>query len=180
MQLKNDLYISGGIRPFKHRVIAAALYTSIIALLVLAFERMDFSFNYKTGKGIASILELSILLLLLALRYSLVIDLYFDLDRNRYMVKLRVGPIGFGKWITLPKLDYISVFYSENKSLYDVNAWYGKNKHVTLFRTGDEQSALKGGCAIALKYEIELIDSTDPHNKRWLTDTEMHQVIKTV
>ena len=64
-------------------------------------------------------------------------------------------------------LDYVSVFKTQ-KSEFEVNIWYGKNKHYNIsnFETLNEAFIL--GRTLSDKLNLDLLDATEKGNSKWL------------
>jgi len=127
------------------------------------------------------LLVLSVLLILLGgYFYGLVllgISLHFlmeegvelDLSENKYRQLIAWYGIKFGKWQTLPLIEYVSIFETKKKSqvragggnaahfsevIFKLNLFYKKNKHISLFESEDKDMVLKIGDNISKILDI--------------------------
>jgi hypothetical protein len=69
-----------------------------LGLLFTFFTSFNFGISIEKLGGDFSLLELALFLLPIAIGFSVVKDIYFDLAEKRYMKKICFGPFGFGKW----------------------------------------------------------------------------------
>ena len=162
-----DAHISEGKRPLWQIIIAALLYTGALVSLYFFYETFSLNVSKKRIVAYFEILEITGVLFLAGVSFSLVKDYQFDFKNKQYKIIHRVGPIKVGQWRTLKSLDYISVF-KKNESKYFVNLWYNKNKHFKLFAHNKADAAIFMGKELAKKLKIELYDATDPHNSKWV------------
>lgn len=79
---------------------------------------------------------------------------------------------------TLPQIDYVCAFQqlqsdSDNEGntwysyTYDVNAWYG-NKHIKLCNQDNAEEAMRVATELAIAFNCELFDATNPDDKKWV------------
>ena len=71
-----------------------------------------------------------------------------------------------GKWHTLEKFNYISVFHTENG--YEVNLWYKKNKILNLFALKDFKKVLEKAFPFSEKLNIDLFDARKRGYHKWV------------
>ena len=162
-----DAHISEGKRPFWQILIAALFYIGALVSLYFFYETFSLEVSNKKIVAYFDIFELTIILFMAGISFSVVKDYQFDFKNNQYKIIHRVGPIKVGQWRTLKSLDYISVF-KKNESKYLVNLWYNKNKHFNLSAQNKADTAIFMGKELAKKLKIELYDATDPHNPKWV------------
>lgn len=115
-------------------------------------------------------------MLIAGLRFSVITAVCFDLGGRCYKKEYRVGPVRVGKWKQLPDIEYVSVFKQavtlpgeDDGHVYNVNVWYGHNRHFTIYTKADSKAAYDMALYIASRLKIELLDATDPLNKIWIT-----------
>lgn len=162
--------ISEGNRPLWHRVIAAAHYTVIVCLLYFFFTKFEFA-TEKDLKSSFSLLELAAFLLPSALAFSVVKDLHFDLEDRKYKIQYCVGPIKFGKWQSLPRIDYVSIFKqpkADGDFIFEVNLWYKKNRHFNIYEGDKLEPVFQFGEHVAKILNANLLDATRPNNHKWV------------
>ncbi len=161
-----DAHISEGIRPLWQIIIAALFYTGAFVSLYLFYETFSLDINQKRLIAYFDILQLTGILIVLGISFSVVKDYQFDFKNNQYKIIHRIGPIAFGQWQNFKSLDYISVF-KKNESKYLINLWYNRNKHINFGRSNNVETALYIGGELSKRLKIDLLDATDPHNSKW-------------
>lgn len=89
--------------------------------------------------------------------------------------------IKFGKWMPMPKFEYISIFKTnesqtiralsaettQKSSVILVNLFYERNKHITFYKTTDKLKAFEVAKHFKLALEIDILDATEIE-KKWL------------
>lgn len=155
---KKDVFISQGVRPIWHLVIASICYTLIIVYVYLFYTDLFPSNNELRHFNINWIYAI-IILLFYAIKFSLVNHYHFDFEKKKYKIEKTIGPIKMGKWKEFRNLNYISIF-KNSKELYEVNLWYNKNKHFNIVTFDEYNVGLKIGKEIAAKMNLELFDAT--------------------
>ena len=85
-----------------------------------------------------------------------------------------VFSIHFGKWKAIPKFEYISVFRGRQKQrvnslgtsttltneVFYINLFYNRNKHITFYKTPEEDDAFKIAKEFQRKLELDILDAT--------------------
>jgi len=155
---KNDVFISQGVRPIWHLIIAATCYTLVVVCAYQFYSDLFPSTN-KLRHFNVNWIYVIIMLLFYAIKFSLVYHYYFDFEKKKYKIEKTIGPIKMGKWKEFKKLNYVSVF-KNTKELYEVNLWYNKNKHFNIVTFDEYNEGLKIGKEIATKMKLELFDAT--------------------
>lgn len=131
--------------------------------------------------GAAKALSIIVFLFVFGIRYSIIQNIYFDLAGRKYKKEYAVGPIRVGKWITLPNVEYISVFRqgwskdSDRNGIaeasghnFDVNVWYNASKHFTVYSSAGPEPAFEMARYIATKLQVDLLDATIPNDSKWV------------
>jgi len=104
-----------------------------------------------------------------------------NLDNNTYRNIWSIFAIHFGKWKTIPKFEYISVFKGKQKQqinslsastsfseeVFLVNLFYEEIKHETFYRTFDKEDAFKVAQHFKLALNLAILDATEREQK-WL------------
>jgi len=179
---KGSVIISEGERPIWQMVIAAFFYTLTFGGLSYWFYLLKFrAFDLEIIETTAWIIAFSILLLSVGIRFSVVNNVLFNLDINMYKDEYAVGPIKFGRWKILPDIKYVSVFkqpLKEEDYIFEVNLWYGKNKHFNIYRNIDCEFTLEMGFHIANKLNVKLLDATKRNNYNYLDMNELKKKYK--
>lgn len=172
----NGIIASEGRRPFWQTLIAGFCYTIAIALVIFAIYVAINAETVKRGKGCISTFEGAFIFFLTGLRFSLVRTLYFDPVERKYKKESSVGPFHIGKWESLPEVEYVSVFRQVLKNgseIYTVNIWYAVSKHIVVYDNIELEPAYQMGLYIAKKMEVDFLDASNPHDKKWVEITEI-------
>tara|TARA_A100000171_G_C2128501_1_gene145109 strand:+ start:1705 stop:2250 length:546 start_codon:yes stop_codon:yes gene_type:complete len=169
---KSKIIISEGVRPLWQTVIASVFYTLAIILLAMFFfgyeivpsDGMDDSRNF-------GVFYIATVCMAQGIIFSNIKSIFFDLENQKYKEEYRVGPIGLGRWRTLPKIEYVSVFrqLKENKSYtYEVNLWTKGNRSFTIYEGLDLGTTFVMGKSTAKTLNVELFDATEPNDFKWV------------
>ncbi len=89
--------------------------------------------------------------------------------------------IKYGKWKQIPNFEYVSVFKTNESqtirvvtaettlksSVFLVNVFYNRNKHITFYKTIDKTKAFEVADHFKLALEIDVLDATEKE-KKWL------------
>lgn len=153
---EQNVYISQGVRPIWHLIIAAACFTAVFFFVYLLFK----GFN-------PNLIVFAIILFTYGIRFSMVVNYLFDIQNKRYKIERTIGFLKISKWKDFRNLKYISVF-KKREDLFEINLWYNKNKHFTIVVYSDGKAAIEAGNIIAKKLKIDLVDASDPHNSKWI------------
>ena len=87
----------------------------------------------------------------------------------------------YGKWKQMPNFEYVSVFKTNESqtirvvtaettlksSVFLVNVFYNRNKHITFYKTTDKIKAFEVAEHFKLALEIDVLDATEKE-KKWL------------
>ncbi|WP_046757722.1 hypothetical protein [Kordia jejudonensis] len=165
--MKDRIVISQGDRPLWHNIIAAFLYTVVIACVLLFFFRLEFSFERQYVEREMGSIKLAGLALAGAFYYSIIQTYYFDFKNNLYKHERSFLWFKLGKWNPLPELEYISVFQKE-KGVFEINLWYLGNKHFKIYNMFNEEEALETGKQLAKSLGIDLLDATVANDSKWV------------
>ncbi|WP_285651260.1 hypothetical protein [Allomuricauda sp. NBRC 101325] len=169
---KEGVIISEGGRSIFQLVLASFFFTMGIILLLLYFfgiNLFDLDNSYK--KWIVGNFEIGLFAIVQGVVFSMVRSIHFDLKANKYKIVYSVGPISYGKWKELPEVNYVSVFRqpkSNGKYTFDVNLWYTNNRHFNVYENYIVEPSFDMGYQIAKSLNVDLLDATDPHNKKWI------------
>ena len=163
-----DIIISEKPRPIWQRIVAGISY----ALMVFGVYKYE---GKQSFKAFTSSFNCAVFMLIIGLRFSVITSIWFDMKGSRYKKEYRVGPVKIGKWEQLPNVEYVSVFRQavtlpgeDDGHVYNVNVWYGHNRHFTIYTNADTKSAYNMALYIATRLKTDLLDATDPLNKIWI------------
>lgn len=104
-----------------------------------------------------------------------------DLESKKYRELHSVLGVDFGKWKTLPDIEYVSVFASTESSrvrgmgasanfktkVIKLNLFYNKNKKIEAYRTINTNDAFKVAKHLSEALSIDILDATEREFK-WL------------
>ncbi len=105
----------------------------------------------------------------------------FDFASNKYRKTKSILGIAFGKWQTLSKIEYVSVFKTietttlrsrsaeanVKKDIIKLNLFYNNNRKILAFKTYDKEEAFLKAKEIATLLNVEILDATEREYK-WL------------
>ena len=171
MEENRNIIISEGNRPLWQRIVAALLYTIAIFSLVKFFTVFEFTTASKKLKGSFSLLEVSIFIFTIAIGFSVVKDVLFDLKNRKYKIQYCVGPIKVGKWQKLPEIEYVSVFKQpkeEGEFIYETNLWYNRNLHFNVYENTELDPTFSMGVNVAKILNVRLLDATIANKSKWV------------
>jgi len=181
--IKNDNIISERKRPVWQTVLAFLSFTIMFLFLALMVYGIYTYTGKQQFKAFVSSFNCALFMMALGLRFSVITSVWFDMKGRRYKREYKVGPVRVGKWKELPDIEYVSVFRQavilpgeDDGHVYNVNVWYGKNQHFTIYTNAEEKPAYNMALYIASRLKIDMLDATDPFNKIWITP---HVVVET-
>ncbi|GAB4154586.1 MAG: hypothetical protein Tsb0033_02760 [Winogradskyella sp.] len=112
-----------------------------------------------------------------------------DLESKTYRNITTFLGIKVGKWNPLPKVEYISVFATnenitvralsaETTNTFPVthlNLFYDNNKKITVYGTKDQKEAFEVASHIADALVIDLLDATEKGDFKWVDKTKLRE-----
>ena len=149
------------------RITAALFYTTIIGLIIHFILTMDFSWEEKHFYAHFDYLQIIFILLFLAIYFSYTINCHFDFEKKLFKREYTIGIFKYGKWKSLPKLDYISLF-AINQSTFQINLWNNENKHWDLYEEFNFEDAFKIAFELSELLNIDLLDATVRNDFKWI------------
>lgn len=170
---KTNVIISEGQRPFWQVALAALFFTATLVQLGYALWVTFLGNGFWEA---VALLDTMLATFGLGLKFSMVSSIHFDIAKKRYKKQYAVGLIKYGNWEYLPNIEYICVFaqgLSDSDGdrvgvIYDVNVWYNTSKHFTIYSSEELEPAYEMAKYMALKLEVDLLDATTPHDKKWV------------
>lgn len=104
-----------------------------------------------------------------------------DLKKRTYRTIFSVFGMHFGKWKTLPDIEYVSVFKTTETTtvravtaeanvkndVIKLNLFYNGNHRIEAYNTTNEKDAFEKAREIAQILNIDILDATQPESK-WL------------
>lgn len=104
-----------------------------------------------------------------------------NLDNATYRSIKSIFGKHFGKWKSIPKFEYVSVFKTKESQTVRVvtaeatlqsdiillNLFYNGNKHITFYKTTDKKDAFKMAEKFKSAFDIDILDATESE-KKWL------------
>ena len=122
--------------------------------------------------------EVVIYLFGIGVAFSFQKSIYINLKELQFRSTFGIGPIKLGKWKTVPNPQYVSIFKQplvDGNHIFEVNLWYQKNKHWELYEKHDYVEAYKIGFELSEELNIDLLDSTEANNYRWVNKLATNQ-----
>ncbi|WP_274474820.1 hypothetical protein [Mangrovimonas aestuarii] len=166
---KRDVIVSERRKPLLYRVISALLFTIGFGLLIYYFIYTNWVHNdYRVD---ASVIRVVIGALGLGAFFGHTRCVFIDLKEHKFRETIAIGPLKFGTWKTINNPEYISVFRQPlvtGEHIFEVNLWYDRNKHWQLYEKPYSSEAFEIGYEISEQLKIDLLDATDPHNRKWV------------
>jgi hypothetical protein len=105
--------------------------------------------------------------------FSMTKTVMIDVDANKSISRFAVGPFSRDRISKVPQLEYVAVFLDQ-KGNYQVNLWYGRNKHYKMYRFQEKPFAMKLAAAVAQKLHIDLLDATRKGDFQWVENIADH------
>lgn len=170
----NEIIVSEGKRPFWQTILAALLYTVSIALLfyfILILFKIDYS--VREFKEASVFIKLAVLTFIGALNFSLVRTLYLNLEKEKLKTEYAVGVFKYSYFSAIPTLEYVSVFKSPNKEIFEVNLWYKGNKHFNVANFEEFEPAFGFGLNFSNRLNIDLLDASEKGNSKWIEKEQL-------
>lgn len=75
------------------------------------------------------------------------------------------------KWKCIPIIEYISLYYQERDSGYEVSLWSENNKALELFKGNNLGETFRLAHEVAQLFEVDLYNATDFHDSYWVDMT---------
>jgi len=179
--MKKNIFVSEGKRPLWQVIIAALAFTICIAVLVFVIFILYVDHSMNAFGDCVGILGFGFSALLLGIRFSVIVNIYFDLENRLYKKEYAVGPVKIGQWINLPNIEYISVFrqaWTKDSNgdgmsdacghRYDVNVWHDTSKHFTIYSCDEPGPSFEVAKYLAERLKTDLLDATIPNDSKWI------------
>lgn len=166
---ENIVKIHSGNRPWYELLLASIFYAvtiyTIINLIYNSFFITDS--EYYPIKYLFDFLIYGVPSLAFGLRYSMVKDVYIDLNQNTILSIYIVGPFSKKTNTLVQNFEYVSVFKNDN-DIYETNLWHQGNKHYKMYDFYAKKDAFTFGLLISDKLKIDLLDATNRGNNQWV------------
>lgn len=168
MEVKN-IIISERYKPKLQYITAAVLFSIIILKIFSAFYD---SSSVAEGFGVLKY-EVVGFIFLFTMGVALCHKrrVHIDLKNLRIRHTIELGFLKFGQWQPLKNLEYTSIYQkvkTDGYEVFEVNLWYEKNQHVNLYEEDHFEDAYRIAFRIADFLKIDLLDSTETHNAKWV------------
>jgi len=148
-----NVIIHFGKRSIFSRALAAIFY-SLTLLLVYEYFIIEGSFYLnELRSNVFSITTL----IILGIKFSVLESHHFNFQEMKYRKFYSVGPIGFGKWKAIRKLDRVSTFLNVREEC-EVNIWDVKNKRYRIAVFDEIGNAVIYGRDLAKNLEIKFLE----------------------
>lgn len=164
-----NIIVSEKNKPLWQLLLASGCFTIALGLFIIIIYNSNWS--VKGARGIIHSLEGVGSFIIAGIGFSVRKKVYIDLENSKFRPTFEVGPIKYGKWETINNYEYVSVFkqhLSNGETIFEVNIWYNTNKHLELYTNKSPLEALKMGFKLSEELDVDLLDATDPHNKKWI------------
>jgi len=172
---KEDIITSERARPWWQKLLAIVLYGLMLFFIGLMIYG---AYHYPGSHGFrafVSSFNCALFTFVVALRFSVVTSVCFDMKDRRYKKQYKVGPVKVGRWKQLPDIEYVSVFRQaiilpgeDSGHMFNVNVWYGHNRHFTIYHNPEVKPAYDMALYIAVRLQVYMLDVTEPGNKIWI------------
>lgn len=168
MDNNNEIIISQGNRPVWQLALAVILYTLGILGLIKYFSLVSPNIDPKYAKGLAGLLYLCAICFVLAIKLSSVKTVFINLAKQKLKINYSVGAIGINYHSKIPDLQYVSVFRNGQEESFEVNLWHTGNKYFKIANFNDLDSAMNFGSIFSKKLNLDLLDTTEKGNPKWI------------
>ncbi|WP_299520779.1 hypothetical protein [Winogradskyella sp.] len=123
----------------------------------------------------------SLILCGIAVYFLLTEGTEFDFENDRYRPIKSILGINLGTWKPLPKIEYISVFRTNETTtvrarsaetnvtneIIKLNLFYNTNRKIEAYSTKDIEDAFKKAHELAPLFNVDILDATERESK-WL------------
>ena len=148
-----NVIIHFGKRSIFSRALAAIFY-SLTLFLVYKYFIIESSFSLnKLRSNVFSITSL----IILGIKFSVLESHHFNFQEMKYRKFYSVGPVGFGKWKRIRKLDRVSTFLNVREEC-EVNIWDISNKRYRIAVFDEIDNAVVYGRDLAKNLEIKFLE----------------------
>ncbi len=96
-------------------------------------------------------------LIIFGIKFSVLESHHFNFQEMKYRKFYSVGPVGFGKWKRIRKLDRVSTFLNVREEC-EVNIWDVKNKRYRIAVFDEIDNAVIYGRDLAKNLEIKFLE----------------------
>ncbi len=170
MKKSKNIIITNGKYSYWQLGIAALLYTIFIITAVSLFYNDPYNLYILPLDTRVFILSTSFAY---ALKFSLINNVYIDLENKKIKKEYMLGNLKFGHWKKLPEIEYLSLFKQsiENNTdfVLDLNLWVKNKKHIRLFRVPLKhyEEILQTGIETANTLDIPFFNATADISSDW-------------
>jgi len=154
---KNDVLISFGKRSVFNRIMASFFFS---LSLYLCYKRFYLNENYiqiseavQMRTGMFSIF----ITIFFGIKFSLNQNIHFNFLEMKFRRYYFIGPIGFGKWQKIRKLDRVSTFLNVREEC-EVNIWDVRNNKYKIAVFVEIDNAVDYGRDLAKSLKIKFLE----------------------
>lgn len=151
---KKLIIISFGRRSIIDRIFASFFFAVGLYVLVLFFINIPIVFTKYYVDSLNRIFAMELTLIGFALPHAISIAHHFNLQEMKYRKYYYIGPIGYGKWYNLKKLNRVSTFLNSGKDC-EVNIWDIKNNRYKIAAFSNIDAAVIYGRELAKTLKIK-------------------------
>lgn len=105
-----------------------------------------------------------------------------NFKHQKYREVFSILGLQIGKWKILPEIEYVTIFSTTEATrvwgrsastkvkneVIVLNLFASQNKKIEIYRTYEFEDAFEMANQCAHFLDIDLLDSSDPHNSRWI------------
>lgn len=159
-------YLSEADRPAWQSILAAVSFTVSAFCLYFLIRQFVIS-GLDNMEAIKALIILGIVAGGSGVKLSMGKSYLFDFKNHHYKLIHRIGPFQYGKWKILRQFEYVSLRQLDWDA-FEVNLWFNKSRHFNMGLYGDYNAAKDVSYRLAVKFEIDLLDSAQ-NEERWTT-----------
>lgn len=168
--------ISEGQKELWKRVAAALFYTIsvvyIVYFIAVIFELLGY-IEFSTPSLFRYLFYYLLVAVIASVAYfnSLVtvVEIEFDVNHNCFRHIHNYGWIKrYKDWKCIPQVEYISLYYQESDTGYEVSLWSKNNKALELFKGNNLGETFRLAHEVAQLFKVDLYNATDFNNSYWV------------
>lgn len=176
IQNKKKIIVSEGQKALWKRAAAALFFTIsliyIVYFIAVIFEILGY-IKFTTPALFYVLFYYLLVGVIAAVSYFntlvTIIVIEFDLHHNCFR---KIHNYGWfkrkKKWKCTPEIEYISLYYQERDSGYEVSLWDENNKALELFKGNNLGETFRLAYEVAHLHKVDLYNATDFNNSYWI------------
>lgn len=169
MNLKKEIFLSDGNRPFWQIIIASLFFAfGFCCILYVFYVFYIIGFSAEAINGCLSLITLGIFASVGGFSFSLTKSISINLENEVLKSRYSVGLIGINYYSKIPRLEYVSIFKNPQEVFFEVKLWYEGNKYYTISYFDDINEAFNFGVLFSDKLNLDLLDATKRGYYNWV------------